>query len=150
SAGDVTLLLGGNVRGVWVNGEWRGGTSAGPGFTLDAFAIPAKFAAGENRILLRVERFDRAPLLALRIVEPGYVDGIAGGISPYLTATGDGELLAGAGTPPTPALPEVRYEVIAPGGNVVATASAPRDALARFASGAWPDGPFEVRVTGQN
>jgi hypothetical protein len=64
AAGDATLLLGGNVRGAWVNGAWVGGGENSPAFVIDGAALPVRFNAGTNRILLRVERVDRPVLLS--------------------------------------------------------------------------------------
>jgi poly(3-hydroxybutyrate) depolymerase len=149
-AGKATLLVGGNVRGVWVNGAWLAGAESTLVFRIDGNVFDANLVAGENRILLRVERVDDPVLLTLRVVEPGFVDGVAGRISPALATVADGTLLLYPGTAAIPRLPEVGFEVIAPGGRVVATAAAARDTVATLATRDWPDGPYEVRVTGQN
>ena len=149
-AGKATLLVGGNVRGIWVNGAWLAGAESSMLFRIDGNAYDADLVAGENRILLRVERVDGPVLLTLRVVDPGFVDGVAGGISPYLLTVADGTLILYPGTAATPRLPEIRFEVIAPGGRVVADTAAARDNVATFATRDWPDGPYEVRVTGQN
>jgi hypothetical protein len=72
AAGDAQLLLGGNVRGVWVNDAWIGGGESSSAFVIDGSAVRVKLVAGTNRILLRVERVDRPVLLTLRVVAPGF------------------------------------------------------------------------------
>src|SRR5688572_15732567 len=67
TAGEASLLLGGNVRGVWVNGVWvdargAGGGENSPAFVIDGTALRVPMNAGQNRILLRVERLDRPVL----------------------------------------------------------------------------------------
>ena len=59
AAGEASLLLGGNVRGVWVNGAWAGGGENSPAFVIDGTELRVPMNAGQNRILLRVERLDR-------------------------------------------------------------------------------------------
>ena len=86
AAGEAALLLGGNVRGVWVNGAWVGGGENSPAFDIDGTEVRVRMNAGQNRILLRVERLDRPVLLTMRAVSPGFVGQVAGGISPYIAS----------------------------------------------------------------
>ncbi len=97
AAGEAALLLGGNVRGVWVNGAWVDGRGAGggensPAFVIDGTEVRVPMNAGQNRILLRVERLDRPVLLTLRAVSPGFVGQVAGGISPHIGSEAGGVL----------------------------------------------------------
>src|SRR5688572_8050453 len=77
AAGETALLLGGNVRGVWVNGAWVDGGENSPAFIIDGTEIRVPMNPGQNRILLRVERLDRPVLLTMRAVSPGFVAPVA-------------------------------------------------------------------------
>jgi dienelactone hydrolase len=155
AAGEASLLLGGNVRGVWVNGVWvdargAGGGENSPAFVIDGTALRVPMNAGQNRILLRVERLDRPVLLTLRAVSPGFVGQVAGGISPYIGSDAGDLLRVFSGARSTRNALKIRYEVIAPGGRVVAEATTSRDQPREFETTQWPDGPYEVHVTGPN
>jgi len=149
-AGDAQLLLGGNVRGVWVNDAWIGGGESSTAFVIDGSAVPVKLAAGTNRILLRVERIDRPVLLTLRVVAPGFLEQAPSDISPYIATDERDTLRVLPGARGNLALPKVHYEVIAPGGRLVSEAHQLRNLGAAFDARGWADGPYEVRVTTQN
>jgi dienelactone hydrolase len=144
-AADATLLLGGNVRGVWVNGAWMGGGANTPAFVIDGTALRVRLDAGTNRILLRVERVDRPVLLTMRVVRPGYRDDYSGNVAPFIPLSADGGLriVPGRRDPGD----DVSYAVLGPGGITVARANLPRREDARFDSAKWKDGPYEVRVS---
>ena len=155
AAGEAALLLGGNVRGVWVNGAWVDGRGAGggensPAFAIDGTELRVPMNAGQNRILLRVERLDRPAPLTLRAVSPGFVGQVAGGISPHIGSEAGGVLRIFPGARPTRNALKIRYEVIAPGGRVVAEATTSRNQPHEFKTAQWQDGPYEVRVMGSN
>ena len=154
AAGESALLLGGNVRGVWVNGVWvdvggAGGGENSPAFVIDGTEVRVPMSAGQNRILLRVERLDRPVLLTMRAVSPGFVGQVAGGISPYVGSDARGVLQIFPGASTRRAL-KIRYEVILPGGRVVAEATTSRNDPHDFKTAQWQDGPYEVRVTSTN
>src|SRR6185295_13454192 len=86
SAGDAKLLLGGNVRGIWINGKWIAGGENSRAFTIDGRDVTAPFNAGSNVVLLRVERVDRPVLLSLRVVDPAFVTDTAGNIAPFIAS----------------------------------------------------------------
>ena len=150
AAGDAQLLLGGNVRGVWVNDAWIGGLENSSAFVIDGSALRVKLAAGTNRILLRVERVDRPALVTLRVVVPGFLDRAPSEISPFIDTDERDTLRVLPGARGNLSLPKVHYEVIAPGGRLVADAHQPRNLGVTFKAGGWPDGPYEVRVTTEN
>ncbi len=149
-AGDAQLLLGGNVRGVWVNDAWVGGGESSTAFVIDGTAVRARLTAGTNRILLRVERIDRPVLLTLRVVAPGFLDKAPGDISPYIATDERDTLRVLPGARGSLKLPQVHYEVIAPGGRLVSEAQQLRNLGVTFDARGWADGPYEVRVTTQN
>ena len=149
-AGDAQLLLGGNVRGVWVNDAWIGGGESSTAFVIDGTAVRARLAAGTNRILLRVERIDRPVLLTLRVVAPGFLEKAPGDISPYIATDERDTLRVLPGARGNLKLPQVHYEVIAPGGRPVSEAHQLRNLGVTFDARGWADGPYEVRVTTQN
>lgn len=149
-AGDAALLLGGNVRGVWVNGSWIGGGDNSPAFVIDGSEVRARLNAGTNQILLRVQRVDRPVLVTLRVVEPGFVDSAPSGISPYIATDERDTLRVLPGARSAQILPKVYYEVIAPGGRVVSEMLQLRHLGVALDARGWADGPYEVRVTTQN
>ena len=149
-AGEAALLLGGNIRGVWINGAWVGGGDNSPAFTIDGTELRTRLEKGANRILLRVERLDRPVLLTLRVVEPGYTDQVAGGIAPYIAPGSDGVLRVLPGSRDTRNGTHVGYEVIAPGGRVLADVVLARDRLLELPTAGWPDGPYEIRIIAAN
>jgi poly(3-hydroxybutyrate) depolymerase len=152
AAGEARLLLGGNVRGVWVNGKWAGGGENSSAFVIDGSEVRVQLAAGSNLILLRVERVDRPVLVTLRALSPGLVDTAPSSIAPYITMVSEGpntlRVLPGARRDNS--LPQVNYEVIAPGGRRIADAHTLRNLGVTFDASSWPDGPYEVRVTAPN
>ncbi len=144
-AGDAQLLLGGNVRGVWVNGAWNGGAPDSPAFVIDGTRVDVKLEKGVNRILLRVERFDRPVLVSMRVVAPGFV-AARSVIAPYLVADGT-KLTLSPGTDPKPPNPLVKYEVLAPGGHRVMDTAPPLNRPATIDTANWADGPYEIRAS---
>ena len=150
SAGDAILLLGGNVRGVWVNGQWNVGADSSPAFIIDGTEVAAKLVAGTNRILLRVERLDRPALLSLRVVQPGFVGDVAGAIAPYIVSATADTLIVASGTRPGAITSAISYDAIAPGGRVMANLGPPRSTPAKFNTVGWPGGPYEIRVAARN
>ncbi|MBC8026242.1 MAG: prolyl oligopeptidase family serine peptidase [Steroidobacteraceae bacterium] len=144
-AGEAQLLLGGNVRGVWVNGTWNGGAPNSPAFVIDGTRVEVKLGKGANRILLRVERLDRPVLVSMRVVTPGFV-AVRPVISPYLVADG-AKLTLFPGTDPKPPNPLVKYEVFAPGGRRVMDTAPPLDRPATIDTTSWASGPYEIRAS---
>ena len=149
AAGNARLLLGGNVRGVWVNGAWMGGGENSPAFVIDGSEVQVRLEQGANVILLRVERLDRPVLLSLRVVEPGFTSDTRGNVSPYIASDAGGVLRLMPGTLEGDGA-KLHYEVIAPGGRPVAGATMMRNLPVELKTTTWPDGPYEVRVTSRN
>jgi poly(3-hydroxybutyrate) depolymerase len=144
-AGEAELLLGGNVRGVWVNGAWNGGAPDSPAFVIDGTRVGVKFEKGTNRILLRVARFDRPALVSMRVVTTGFA-ATRPVISPYLVADAD-KLTLFPGTDHKPPNPLVKYEVLAPGGRRVMDTAPPLNQPAIIDGSRWADGPYEIRAS---
>jgi len=143
--GDASLWLGGNVRGVWVNGAWHGGAPDSRAFVIDGTEVHAHLQRGANRILLRVARVDRPVLLSLRVTDPGFTATLPE-ISPYIADDRNDWLVVmpgarGAGTA------QIVYQVLGPGGEERSRIVIDRAQEARFPSRAWPDGPYEIRVS---
>ena len=150
AAGEALLLLGGNVRGVWVNGAWNGGAENSPAFVVDGTEVKAELVQGTNRILLRVERLDRPVRLSLRVVNVGFVAEVAGAIAPYIVSDAGNSLIVASGARAGPLTAGISYDAIAPGGRVLANLGPPRDQPAKFDTAGWPDGPYEIRVAAKN
>jgi hypothetical protein len=144
-AGDAVLSLGGNVRGVWVNGAWVHGGLDSPAFVIDGTQVPVRLTQGANRILLRLVRTDRPALFAMRVLEHGFVLDTSGNVAPFLESSGS-ELRVRLGANGDPGSPGVGYEVVGAGGRTMAQAELGRGDEPRFDPATWPDGAYEVRV----
>ena len=148
TTGPATLLVGGNVRGVWVNQQWIGGASGSSGaFVVDGQTFTTRLVQGANRIVLRIERADRPPLVSLRVVEPGFTQDRPGNVAPYIPEDGPARLRVLLGVGRDNPGEQVSYDVIAAGGQAVATRRAHRQEPVEFASRGWKDGAYEVRVS---
>jgi dienelactone hydrolase len=147
--GDSQLRIGGNVRGVWVNGAWvAGGGRNTPAFVLDGRIVTTRLEAGINRILLRVERIDRPVPVALRVVDAGFIDDLSAHIAPYIPDDSTGRLRVEFGADQR-AAHQIFVEVLAAGGRVVATRDLLPGEVATFEpdeTARWAPGPHEVRV----
>ncbi|WP_129794110.1 prolyl oligopeptidase family serine peptidase [Sphingosinicella sp. CPCC 101087] len=144
-AGPAELAIGSRMPvQAWVNGVPAGEVPGAQALVRDSVRLPVRLRAGENRILLRTEHSDGPPQLTARLLESGQPVA-APALAPWIDSD-SGRLVVHAGAP-TPAA-SVRIAVLAPGGRTVAEAPADRRGSAVFEAAAWPDGPYELRVTG--
>jgi len=148
-AGKATLSFGSNGGArVWVNGKrvhaWDGARS----LTADEDQIEVDLAAGANAVLVKLAADG---VFLLRVLETGTVLARFAEIGPSIV----GFMPAGfslntdvngkrADAPP------VKVEVIAPGGAVMFTATAPRGEQLFIDGKSWPDGPYEARCSTTN
>ena len=118
----------------------------------DQDLVPVTLQAGENTLLVKVEQGTGGWGFCLRVLSPEQAASVRGGdIAPALLPDADAGTLAvktdraapAAGAEAAP----VKVEVVAAGGPVVASQTAPRGQAVRFATKDWADGPYEVRCT---
>ena len=149
NAGKATLSLGSadGVR-VWVNGKRVHGWDGARSLTADEDQIEVDLNAGENAVLVKAGAASR---FTLRVLETGTVVRRVAEFGPSIV----GFMPAGfslntdlnarrADAPP------VLVEVVAPGGAVQYSATAPRGEQLYIDGKAWPDGPYEVRCSTTN
>ena len=148
-AGKAMLSFGSNGGArVWVNGKrvhaWDGARS----LTADEDQIEVDLAAGANAVLVKLAADG---VFMLRVLETGTVLARVAEIGPSIV----GFMPAGfslntdvngkrADAPP------VKVEVIAPGGAVMFTTTAPRGEQLFIDGKGWPDGPYEARCSTRN
>jgi dienelactone hydrolase len=132
---------------VWVNGKMvlsRDGTRS---LTPDEDQVEVDLGAGDNAVLVKLAA---ANDFAVRVLEPGTVLARTTEIGPSFAGfLPDGFSLVThfkkqAGADP------VKVEVIAPGGAVMYSQTAPRGELLSIDAKAWPDGPYDVRCSTRN
>jgi poly(3-hydroxybutyrate) depolymerase len=114
---------------------------------LDEDRVLVPMLAGENAILVKVEQRRGPWSFALRVLEPGTELALATELGPALE---DENVVAGSLSVRTdrhgPRMgAAVTVEVVAPGGQVIASQSNRRGESLRFDTRAWADGPYEVR-----
>lgn len=149
SAGKATLSFGsdGGAR-VWVNGKPVHARDGARSLTADEDQIEVDLAAGANAVLVKLPADG---VFMLRVLETGSVLRRVAEIGPSIV----GFMPAGfslntdvngkrADAPP------VKVEVIAPGGTVMFTATAPRGEQLYIDGKSWPDGPYEARCSTTN
>ncbi|HEX9188568.1 MAG TPA: prolyl oligopeptidase family serine peptidase [Vicinamibacteria bacterium] len=148
-AGPALLSIGSDdgVR-VWVNGrlvhEHRGRRP----LVFDEDRVPVELGAGENAVLVRTEQRRGPWAFSLRVLEPGTVLVPVVEIGPAVLDEESGEAALAVRTDvaaPAPGGADVAVEVIAPGGGVVASGTAPRGRTLRLEVGSLAAGPYEVR-----
>ncbi len=155
-AGKGFLALGSDdgVR-VWLNGRVVHDHLIARGTSQDDDLVPVTFRRGDNRVLVKVENGTGGWGLILRALTLGEASALpmgelrpqiepASGEAPDVlgvhTDVGRGDALA-EGIP-------LRVQAVAAGGKVVGEKSdVDRGSRVRFQTGAWPDGPYEIRFT---
>lgn len=145
-----TLLAIGSDDGVrvWVNGKLVHDHAIRRGVRPDEDIAEATLQAGENAVLVKVEQGTGDWGLCLRVIEEGEARLAARrSFAPALEAPANGKLtvrtdgtLAQFDEERTP----VSVEVVAPGGAIAASRTAPRGETVSFDPGAWKDGPYEI------
>lgn len=132
---------------VWLNGELAGQNEGAPAFFHDAVRHPVRLRAGENRLVIELATAGAATFSA-RLLEPGAALPPRLMIAPAMNQDGNelAILTDAAGPRMTGALHVAAFGV---GGRLLGEG----DAIiwgetVRLRMDDWPDGPFEVRVSG--
>lgn len=150
-AGPAEIAIGCDAPiSVWANGTALGEADAPAGFQPDQRRFPAQLQAGANDVLLRLHLDVRPCRLSLRALEPGQVAASDGALWPSIDWEAHPALRVRLGDAPDPDATPARFEVIAPGGRVVASAEAPRGQELAFDVGSWPEGPYEIRCSSRS
>jgi poly(3-hydroxybutyrate) depolymerase len=148
--GAATLMLGGNVRGAWVNGAWVAGFEDADGLIFDARAANVRLVKGTNRILLRLKRLDRPMHFAARVVEPGFSSEFANSIDPFIRVDPANPRRVALGAASVGGVGALKYEVVGAGGRIAAERRAARGEVFTLDATDWPEGAYEIRVSAQN
>jgi predicted esterase len=129
---------------IWVNGQEVHRRDAQP-FSFDAERIGVRLKRGENSILLKLAHRTGAWRFALRVLEPGAVINRIDEIVPhFVSAAGPGEIAFRTDVEGRSQGASVNVAIVGAGGRVAAERSAARGELVRFATGAWPDGAYDI------
>jgi dienelactone hydrolase len=146
TSGKALLSVGSNdgIR-VWVNGKPVLAKDGARSLTVDEDQVEVDLTAGDNAVLVKL---GAANSFTLRVLEPGTVLARTAEIGPSFA----GFMPAGfslntdvsskrAGADP------VKVEVIAPGGAVMHSVTAPRGEQLFIDAKGWADGPYDVRCS---
>jgi dienelactone hydrolase len=144
-AGRAVLSIG-NQDGirVWVNGKPVFARDGVRSLTLDENQVDVELVQGDNAVLVKLGATNA---FSLRVLESGSVLARTAEIGPSFAGfTPDGFSLVTHFAKEQLAEP-VKVEVIAAGGAVLYTNTAPRGELLSIDGKAWPDGPYDVRCS---
>jgi predicted esterase len=150
-AGKAMLSLGsdGGIK-VWVNGKVVHETQGRRTLNPDEDQVEVPVIAGENTVLIKLELRSSAGVFCFRVLEPGARLIPLAEIRPSILkgSPDTNELIVHTDLPQglVEAAP-VKVEVVAAGGKVAASQTAPRGQQLRFESGAWPAGAYEIRFS---
>jgi dienelactone hydrolase len=148
-AGPAEIAVGATVPvKVWVNGRPAGEASGARALVRDANRWPVRLNAGENRILIRSENLGEPWLMTARILAPNQPVAATERLAPALSEDSAGRLHVH--TDVLKRTTPVTVTIVAPGGQRVGSASGSRGAVLPFDAAAWPDGPYDIRVAGQD
>jgi dienelactone hydrolase len=131
---------------VWVNGKPVLSRDGARSLTLDEDQVEVDLASGDNAVLVKLAA---ANSFSLRVLEPGTVLTRTAEIGPSFAGfmpaafSLNTDIVKRVGDP-------VKVEVIAPGGAVMYTNTAPRGEQLFIDGKAWPDGPYDVRCSTRN
>jgi dienelactone hydrolase len=149
NAGKALLSFGSSDGArVWVNGKrvfaWDGARS----LTADENQIEVDLVAGANSVLVKLAADG---VFLLRVLETGTVLARVTEIGPSIVGFMPAGFSLNTDVNGKRAdAPAVKVEVIAPGGAVMYTATAPRGEQLYIDGKAWPDGPYEARCSTRN
>ncbi|MDF3021787.1 MAG: peptidase-like protein [Steroidobacteraceae bacterium] len=143
------LISVGSENGIrlWVNGKLVLSRDGARSLTADEDQIEVELISGDNAVLVKVGAADS---FTLRVLEPGTVLARTTEIGPSFAGfmpagfSLNTDITKRAGADP------VKVEVIAPGGAVMHTITAPRGEQLYVDGKAWPDGPYDVRCSTRN
>ncbi len=152
--GSAAFALEGNCASkLWLNGELvhEHFLTREAGYS-DRFAVSLQ--AGENAVLIKVVQHIGSGHFAFRVLEMAQAEAMEmtdPQLQPALAdaeSTGDKLTVISDDNRSMPAVkPPVKVEVVAPGGQVVATQSVTRGDRASFNTADWPPGPYDIRCS---
>jgi pimeloyl-ACP methyl ester carboxylesterase len=151
AAGKAVLSVGSDegIR-IWLNGKLVHEKREARPLTPDEDQIEVQMSAGENALLVKVEQSWGPWTFCLRVLEAGAALVRRPEIGPRIVAAEPGSAMLIVQTDTSAALTdaaEVRVEVVAAGGRIIAEKTASRGARISFDPDSWPDGVYEVRCT---
>lgn len=150
SEGEAELSVGANFAfALWVNGVPHGDFPAPEAFLPDLLRIPVALRQGDNDILLRIARPLAAPRLSLRAIEAGATPSSSPRVASSIDWNALPELVIRSAALDRAAT-AIRYEVRAPGGEIVARADTTAGDPVRIETAAWKDGPYEIACLHQD
>jgi hypothetical protein len=148
-ADSVVYLRSGCDVKLYCNGKLVPGTENVKGAGKSGLLLPIKLVAGDNALLVRLDGTSGKWNYSM-YVQPKWQLGLeTRALTPAAKTKAPGfELLTDAsiwadGSP-------VTIDVLGPGGDVVRTLQSTRGAKVMVEASGWPDGPYEIRVTGKN
>ncbi|MEO8115503.1 MAG: prolyl oligopeptidase family serine peptidase, partial [Phenylobacterium sp.] len=144
---ELSLASDGRIE-VWVNGAEVHRVTAPRPFVPDQDRVPVRLSKGDNVILVKLEHTSGSWRLAARVLEPGQALPLSLDLEAGLADDGRGGLRVRIPAGPGPA--PVHVAAVAAGGRVLEEADAARGDTVALHPGAWPDGPYEVRVTARD
>lgn len=146
---DANLLLGvDGVVDVWLNGERVFSRSTATRFVPDSDRIPIRLQQGDNRLYLRLQAPATGPWrFALRVVAPGAVLAPYGELAPEIVDDHGDRLTIQPHVALEGSSAAIEFEVMSAAGHVVESLTADRGNPVTFASGAWKDGAYDIRLT---
>ncbi len=147
-AGEAVLSIGSDqpLR-VWLNGKPVFAERAPRTFLFDQDRVPVHLQKGENRLLVGFVHRTGPWHFALRLLRPGQIVKPVAEITPSLSSGAQGVLNIRTDITPDNAGAPVHVAAVGPGGRILAQRDAARGAAVRLDTGAWPEGPYEIRLT---
>jgi dienelactone hydrolase len=133
---------------VWLNGVLVHERQGERPLRHDEDAVDIEMREGRNTLLVESEQRRGPWVFTLRVLEPGSELARVREIAPAIVDSATGTLSIRTDAPgDRVGLAPVSVQIVAAGGDVVASQEAPRGEVVRFDTGAWADGPYEARCT---
>jgi dienelactone hydrolase len=129
---------------IWVNGKQVFARDGARSQTLDEDQVAVDLVSGDNAVLVKLAADDS---FSLRVLEPGTVLARSAEIGPSFAGFMPEGFSVVTDFAKRPAAEPVKVQVIAPGGAVKYTTTAPRGEQLFVDAKGWPDGPYDVRFS---
>ena len=142
----LSLASDGPMR-VWLNGKLVETVATPRPFLFDQTRVPVHLDKGDNGLLIQLAHRSGPWRFAVRLLKPGQVVTPVNEITPALSVGHDGVLDIRTDITADNSGAPVHVAAVAPGGDVVEQADAPRGAVVHFSTASWPDGPYDIRAT---
>lgn len=140
------LLSVGSENGirVWVNGKLVLSRDGARSLTADEDQLEVDLASGDNAVLVKLGAADS---FTFRVLEPGTVLARTAEIGPSFAGFMPAAFSLNTDITKREGADPVKVEVIAAGGTVMYTNTAPRGEQLFVDGKNWPDGPYDVRCS---